>query len=73
MIKERISALHVLLTAADHATCATTYQILTCNKCLRDVMIIVAGKVATAVFSMFTKKINYPHLCGSTLMRFRML
>ena len=35
-----------------------------CNKCSRDVMIIVAGKVATAVFSIFTKKINYLHLCG---------
>ena len=73
MIRERTSALHILLTAADHATCATTHQILTCNKCSRDVMIIVAGKVATVVFSMFTKKINYLHLCGSTLMQFRML
>ena len=49
MIRERTSALHVLLTATNNATCATTHQIL-------DVMIIVAGKVATAVFSMFTKK-----------------
>ena len=73
MIKERTSALHILLTAADHATCVTTHQILMCNKCSRDVMIIVVGKVATAVFSMFTKKIDYLHLCGSTLMRVRML
>ena len=36
-------------------------------------MIIVGGKVATAVFSIFTKKINYLHLCGSTLMQFRMM
>ena len=68
MIRERTSTLHVLLTADDHATCATTQQILTCNKCSRDVMIIVAGKDATALTSMFTKKINYPHLCASTLM-----
>ena len=58
MIKGRTSALHVLLTAADQATCITTHQILTCNKCSCDVKIIVAGKVATAMFSMFTKKIN---------------
>ena len=51
MIRERTSALHVLLSATDHATCATKAPNPQCNKCSRDVMIIVAGKVANAVFS----------------------
>ena len=45
MIRERTSALHVLLSATDHATNPQS------NKCSRDVMIIVAGKVAKAMFS----------------------
>ena len=35
-----------------------------CNKCSRDVMVIVAGKAVTAVASMFTIKINYPPTDG---------
>ena len=67
MIRERTGALHVLLTVTDHATCAITQQMLTRRHDYSS------EKVATAVFSMFTKKINYLHLCGSTLMQFRML
>ena len=60
MIRERTSALHVRLIATDHSFYMRNHAPNPqCNKCSRYVMIIVAGKVATAMFSMFTKKINY--------------
>ena len=49
------------------------WQILMSNKRSRDVIIIVAGKAANAVASMFTIKINYPPLRGSILMLCRSL